>query len=69
LTFKGISFNVEHMNEELFQAESIADILEDIATFRGDYRFGLSQSRFERGREEEEEDQENIEFDHFSFDK
>lgn len=69
MTFRERWFNVEYMNEELFQTESIADILEDIATFRGDYRFGNSQSRFERGREEEEEDQENIEFDHFSFDK
>lgn len=69
MTFREKSFNVEHMNDELFQTESIADILDDIATFRGDYRFGSSQSRFERSREEEEEDQETSEFDHFSFDK
>jgi hypothetical protein len=43
------------MNDELFQNESLLDILDDIASF-------------ERERDEED-DQENTESDHFSFDK
>jgi hypothetical protein len=69
LTFRRTWFNVEHMKDELFQNESLLDILDDIASFRGDYRFGSSHSRFDRERGEQEDDQENTESDHFSFDK
>lgn len=69
MTFRRTWFNVEHMNDELFHNESPLDILADIASFRGDYRFGGSHSRFDRERDEDEDDQENIESDHFSFDK
>jgi hypothetical protein len=57
------------MKDELFHNESLLDILDDIASFRGDYRFGSSHSRFDRERDEDEDNQENIESDLFSFDK
>lgn len=68
LTFAEISFNVHHMKDELFYGESILDILDDMASYRGDYRLGSRHSRFERERDEDE-DEENCDSDHFSFDK
>lgn len=56
------------MKDELFYSESILDILDDMASYRGDYRSGSRHSRFERERDEDE-DEETYDSDHFSFDK
>lgn len=58
------------MKQELFESESVIDILEDMEGFRGAYRTQSFHGKADFYRDaEDEDDRESFQFDHFSFDK